>query len=294
MSKRLPFFRRVLHKLLCMTAPLYSDETFLNARFYLIMGKKLNLKNPQTFNEKLQWLKLHNKRPEYTKMVDKIEAKQYVASIIGEEYIIPTLDTYNSVDDIDFDKLPNQFVIKCTHDSGGVVVCKDKYNFNRKTALKKLSKGLAKNFNYETREYPYKNVKPRLIVEQYMEDESGELKDYKFFCFNGKVKCFKIDFGRFTEHHANYYDTKCNLLPFGEVMYPPLFEKKLNIPDNINQMIELAEKLSQGFPFIRVDFYDASGCIYFGELTFFPASGMGQFEPEKWDYILGSYINIPV
>jgi hypothetical protein len=290
----LPFYRRVCRKIVYATASLWSDETFLKMYFWCNLGYKLNLKHPKTYNEKLQWLKLHDKHPEYTKMVDKIEAKEYVRSIIGDEYIIPTLYTYDSVDEIDFEKLPNQFVIKCTHDSGGVVVCKDKSKIDKSSIIKKLENGLKQDFTHLTREYPYKKVKPRLIAEQYMEDESGELKDYKFFCFNGKVKCFKIDFGRFIEHHANYYDTKCNLLPFGEVMYPPLFEKKLNIPDNINQMIELAEKLSQGFPFIRVDFYDASGCIYFGELTFFPASGMGQFEPEKWDYILGSYINIPV
>ena len=183
---KLPFYRRVLRRLLVDTAYLYSDKFFLKAFFWLVMGKRLDLVHPKSFSEKLQWLKLYHKRPEYTKMVDKIEAKKYVASIIGDEYIIPTIATYERVEDVDFDKLPKQFVIKCTHDSGSIVVCKNKNMLDKKKAIKKLAKGLKSNFVSLTREYPYRNVKPRLIAEQYIEDESGfELKDYKIFCFNG-------------------------------------------------------------------------------------------------------------
>lgn len=214
---KLPFYRRVLRRLLVDTAYLYSDKFFLKAFFWLVMGKRLDLAHPKSFSEKLQWLKLYQKRPEYTKMVDKIEAKKYVASIIGEEYIIPTLATYERIEDVDWDKLPNRFVIKCTHDSGGVVVCKDKDKLDKKEALEKLDKGLKHNFYYQTREYPYRNVKPRLIAEQYMEDESGfELKDYKIFCFNGQPKMSFVASDRLKEGEDtkfDFYDLEWNHIP---------------------------------------------------------------------------------
>lgn len=292
---KLPIIRRVLHKLLTLTAPLYSDSFFLKAKYYLIMGRRLNLETPQTYNEKLQWLKLYDKRPEYTKMVDKIEAKDYVTSIIGEEYIIPTLKTYNSIDEVNFDELPKQFVIKCTHDSGGVVVCKDKDKLDKKAALKKLSKGLSKNFNYQTREYPYKNVVPRLIAEQYMEDESGyELKDYKIFCFDGNPKMSFVASDRQKEEEEtkfDFYDLEWNHIPV--VNGHPCSEHGIAKPQNYDKMLELASKLSQGIPHVRVDFYNINGKIYFGELTFFHWSGLVPFEPEDWDYTFGSYINLP-
>lgn len=270
-----------------------DDERYLKFFYRIVMGKKLNLDNPQTFNEKLQWLKLHDRKNIYTTMVDKYEAKKYVAEHIGEEYIIPTLGVWDYFDDIDFDSLPNQFVLKCTHDSGGLVICRDKSRFDKNTARKKINRSLRSNFFWFGREWPYKNVKPRIIAEKYMEDtRSSDLKDYKFFCFGGMAKCYKVDFDRFKEHHANYFDMNGNLLPLGEKICPPLFNRQLNTPENVEAMHRLAEKLSSEVPFLRADFYDVDGNIYFGELTFYPASGFGQFTSDEWDQKLGEWIPV--
>lgn len=271
-----------------------SDEEFLTRIYRFRMGKDLNLENPKTFNEKLQWLKLHDRKPEYTTMVDKYEVKKYVADIIGEEYIIPTLGVWDNVEDIEFDKLPNQFVLKCTHDSGSIVICKDKSKLDFEAAKKKLKKGLKKNLFWYGREWPYKNVKPRIIAEEYLSDtKTNDLYDYKFFCFGGTVRCFKVDFDRFIEHHANYYNREGNILKFGEAELPPIYDKKINISSNIDKMMELSEMLAAQNPFLRADFYDANGKIYFGELTFFPASGFGKFTSEDWDLKLGEWIQLP-
>ncbi len=270
------------------------DDLYLKLVFRDVMGKRLDLKNPQTFNEKLQWLKLYNRKPEYTIMVDKYEAKKYVADKIGSEYIIPTLGVWDRFEDIDFDSLPNQFVLKCTHDSGGVIICKDKQTFDKEAARKKIDHNLKRDFFYGGREWPYKNVKHRIIAEQYMVNSAaGDLCDYKFFCFGGVCKCFKVDFDRFVEHRANYYDAEKNILNFGEKVCPPDYDRNIIMPENINAMQKLAEKLSSSIPFLRVDFYDVNGNIYFGELTFYPDSGFGNFTDEAWDHTLGQWIEIP-
>ncbi len=270
-----------------------SDETFLKILYKFNINKELNLENPQTFNEKLQWLKLNDRKDIYTTMVDKYEVKKYVSAIIGKEYVIPTLGVYDKFNEIDFKKLPNKFVIKCTHDSGSTIICKDKKKFDIKMAKKKINKALKHNYYYTGREWPYKNVKPRIIIEEYMQDEKlKELRDYKFFCFNGKVNLFKVDFDRFLEHRANYYDKNLKLLKFGEEVCPPDFEKKIEIPKDIMKMIELAEKLSNEKKFVRIDFYYTNKKIYFGEMTFYPASGFGKFTSEDWNYKLGKWINI--
>ena len=208
---------------------------------------------------------------------------------------MPTLGVWDRFEDIDFTMLPNQFVLKCTHDSGSVVICRDKKNFNLISARKKLKKGLKRNLFWHGREWPYKFVLPKIIAEKYLQDpeDTGGLKDYKFFCFDGRVKCFKVDFNRFVQHRANYYDRNKKLLLFGEEVCPPNFDYHIEIPKNIDKMIELAEQLSKGQPFVRIDFYDADGKIYFGEITFFPAAGFGRFIPKQWDEILGSWIKIP-
>ena len=426
--------------LLHRTANLWPDRLFLKLKFRLVMGQKLDLKNPKTFNEKLQWLKLYNRKPEYTTMVDKYAVKQYVADKIGEQYIIPTLGVWDSVEDIDWDALPNQFVLKTTHGGGGggVVICKDKATFDKEVAKKRLQKSLDSDIYRSFREWPYKDVPKRIIAEQYMTDGGADLedykvhnfngtprvilvcrdrfkdspmiddfystdwqlldvrrpghpnspvaqappkelaemlalsetlskdipflrtdfytiqgkvyfgeltfypaagmskfdpeewdevfgkwlvinnlgggkllrhnniyillqiirpseeqlKDYKFFCFNGKVRCFKIDFDRFVNHKANYYDRDAKLLPFGEVACPPNFNREFEMPKNFDKMIEIVETLSQNIPFVRIDLYNADGQIYFGEITFFPAAGMGKFEPEKWDLQLGKLLDL--
>lgn len=275
-------------------ARIFPDELYLKLLFRLRMGYKLDLDNPQTFCEKLQWLKLHNRKPEYTQMVDKYDAKRYVAGIIGEEYIIPTIGVWDRVEDIDFDKLPNQFVLKCTHDSGGIVICKDKSQLDIAAAKKRLRRGLKKNYYWQNREWPYKNITPRVICEQYMEDESGyELKDYKWFCFDGVPKALFVATDRGVkgeETKFDFYDAEFNHLPFTNGH--PNALKEIQKPAGFEQMKQLAAQLSQGQPHLRVDFYDINGKIYFGELTFYHWSGTMPFDPMEWDYTFGSWIDL--
>lgn len=271
-----------------------SDKLYIKIMYYCIMNRKIDLNNPKTFNEKLQWLKLYNRNPLYTTMVDKYEVKKYVADIIGEEYIIPTIGIYNNFDEIDFNKLPNKFVIKCTHDSGGVVVCKDKTKLNIKEARKKINKCLKRNFFYVGREWPYKNVKPRIIIEEFIDDSKNEdLNDYKFMCFDGKVKCSFVCTERRSKEglKVTFFDLNWNKMPFER--HYPYSSKEIQKPVNYEKMIQLSEKLSKGLSFIRVDFYEANNKIYFGELTFFPGNGTEEFTPEEWDYKIGEWIKLP-
>ena len=271
------------------------DKEFIKINYRIRMGRKLNLDHPTTFNEKLQWLKLYDRRPEYTKMVDKYEAKKYVASVIGDEYIIPTYGVWDSFDDIDFDSLPEQFVLKCTHDSGGLVICRNRNEFDYENAKRKINKSLKTNFFYHSREWPYKNVKPRIIAEKYMEEEdSKELRDYKFFCFSGVVKALFIATDRFTpgvETKFDFFDCDFRHLPLTNghpnADYIPFK------PSKFDEMKNIAQKLSQDIPHLRVDFYEVNNKIYFGELTFSHWSGMVPFVPEKWDKIFGDWISLP-
>lgn len=288
--------RKLAVYLLFQIAPILTDKFFLKILFKLRMGYQLDLDNPKTYNEKLQWLKLHNRKPEYTKMVDKVGAKEYVANIIGEEYIIPTIGVWDRVEDIDWDALPNQFVLKCTHDSGGIVICPDKSKLDIRAAKKMLKWGLRRNFYAQNREWPYKNVKHRIIGEQYMVDESGyELKDYKWFCFDGEPKALFIatDRGVETEETKfDFFDADFNHLPFTNGH--PNSPRPILKPQGFEKMKELAAKLSQGQPHLRVDFYDINGKIYFGELTFYHWSGTTPFEPIEWDYKFGEWIKLPI
>ena len=270
-----------------------GDKTYLKLQFRAQMGKRLDLENPQTFNEKLQWLKLYDRRPEYTMMVDKYAVKDYVAQRIGREYIIPTLGVWDRFEDIDFDTLPERFVLKCTHDSGGLVICRDKASLDLQMAREKLEKSLKRNFYFHGREWPYKNVKPRIIAEPYMEERAGELKDYKIMCFNGEAKCSFVCSDRFSEKglHVTFFDLDWNVLPF-ERKYPSR-KNGLPRPAQYEKMLELAQTLSQGIPFVRVDFYEVDGKVYFGELTLYPGCGFEAFSPEEWDHTLGSWITLP-
>lgn len=271
-----------------------SDEKYIKKEFKLRMGYNLDLQNPQTFNEKLQWLKLNDRNPTYTKMVDKYEVKKYVASIIGEKYIIPTLGVYNDFDDIDFNKLPNLFVIKCTHDSGGLVICKDKSKLKITKVKRKINEFLERKYFYIHREWPYKNVKPRIIIEKYMcTKKQKELIDYKFFCFNGNPKIILVCSERFSSNNMceTWFDDKWNFLDIIESSHR--VDKTIKKPINFSKMMEFSKKLSKDIPFVRVDFYEINGKMYFGELTFFPASGFEKFEPEEWDYKLGEMLKLP-
>ncbi|OBY11661.1 ATP-grasp fold amidoligase family protein [Clostridium paraputrificum] len=271
-----------------------NDEIYLKIAYYARMHKKLNLDKPKTYNEKLQWLKIHDRNPLYTTMVDKYAVKDYVSKIIGEEYIIPTLGVWDNFDDIDFSILPDQFVLKCTHDSGGLVICRGKSKFDIKSAKKKINKSLKSNFYYSGREWPYKDVKPRIIAEKYMEDKTGQLPDYKFFCFDGDVKAMFIATDRSNtveETKFDFYDMDFNHLPFTNGH--PNSIKKIECPKSFEKMKNLAKKLSEGIPQVRVDFYDIDGDVYFGELTFSHWSGMMPFKPEAWDETFGEWITLP-
>ena len=271
------------------------SKWYLKLKYRIYLGEKLNLRNPRKFNEKLQWLKLYDRKPEYTNLVDKYEVKKIVRDLIGEKYLIKTLGIYNKYEEIDFEKLPNKFVIKCTHDSGGIVICKDKSKFDHVKSKEKLEKSLRKNYYWRSREWPYKKVLPRIIVEEYMEDDQTlQLRDYKFFCFNGEPKCFKIDFDRFVNHRANYYDINKQLLKIGELSFPPDFERNLEMPQKFNEMLDLAKKLSKDMAFVRVDFYEVNGNVYFGEITFFPASGTSKFINEYTNELFGKWLELPI
>lgn len=268
------------------------DKIYLKIKYLIKLKKFLNLKKPQTFNEKIQWLKLYDRKKIYTTMVDKYEVKKYVSNIIGEKYIIPTIGIYDSFDDIDFDTIPNQFVIKCTHDSGGVVIVDDKSKFDKATIRKKINKHLKDNYYYAVREWPYKLINPRIIIEKYMVDESGyELKDYKIFCFGGKAKYIQVDFNRFKNHRKNIYDLDWNLLDV-EINYPNDVNHYIEKPKMLDEMIKNAEILSKGIKFIRVDFYSIGQQLFFGELTFYPGSGFMPFKPEIWDKKFGEFIDL--
>lgn len=286
-----------LSAILKLVPGLFSDKQYISLQYKLRMGRDIDWKCPKTFTEKIQWLKLYNRKQKYSVMVDKYAVKDYVRDLIGDKYIIPTLGVWDSVDDINFDLLPDKFVLKTTHGGGGagVIICKDKASLDIVNVKNRLNKSMKQKIYKYNREWPYKNVKPRIIAEQYLEDNcgSGNLIDYKFFCFNGKVRFFKIDLGRFIDHRANYYSPDCELLPFGEMVYPPNPEVSVQIPNNLDKMIELAEKLAKGIPFLRADFYNVNGCIYFGELTFYPAGGFGRFTPDEWDKTIGNMLTLP-
>ena len=271
------------------------DKAYIQLYYFAQFKHFCNLKNPKTYNEKLNWLKLNDRNPEYTKMVDKYEVKKYVSNIIGEEYIIPTLGIWDKFDDIDFDELPEQFVLKCTHDSEGVVIVKDKSSFDVDKARKKINEALKCNFYYIGREWPYKNVKPRIIAEQYMEDsQTEELKDYKIFAFSGEARALFIASDRQNPNEQvkfDFFDVNFQHLDIrqGHPNSAILPDK----PSNLKEMISLAEKLSEEFPQVRVDFYECNGKTYFGEMTFFHHSGFVPFDPDKWDAIFGSWIKLP-
>lgn len=269
------------------------DKAYLKLCYFLKLHKRLNLKNPQTFNEKLQWLKLYNRKPEYTTMVDKYRVRDYIKEKIGEEYLIPLVGgPWESAEEIDFDALPDQLVLKCNHDSGSVVICRDKKTFDIEAARKKLDDCVKHNFWYLGREWPYKNVKPCIIAEKYMVDESeSELKDYKVFNFDGKPEMIQMDFGRFKNHKRNLYDTDWQYIK-AAAEYPTDPEIKIDRPRQLAQMLRLAGILSKEIPFLRTDFYSIEDKLYFGELTFFHGSGFEKFEPERYEYELGEKLKI--
>ena len=267
------------------------DKACLSLVYRGAYGRKLNLDNPTRYSEKLQWIKLYDRCPLYSKLVDKYEVKSYVSERIGEEYIIPTLGVWNAFDDINFENLPEQFVLKCTHDSGGLVICTNKKQLNLDNARTKINKSLKTNYYKLFREWPYKNVIPRIVAEKFMVDNAtGELRDYKFYCFDGVVRALGIysDRGTGKTTKADYCDRDFNWLDL-KWGYEHATERPEK-PLLYDKMIEIAESLSQGFPEVRVDLYQCNNRVYFGELTFFDGGGFDGFEPDSWDEIFGSWI----
>lgn len=266
------------------------DSLYLKIKYKQVMHEKLNLNDPKTFNEKLQWLKLYDRKPEYTMLVDKYAVKQYIANEIGSEYIIPTLGVWDSFDEIDFDALPNQFVLKCTHDSGGLVVCRDKSNLDIDAAREKIETSLKNNFYYMGREWPYKNVPHRIIAEQYMADD---LRDYKLFCFDSVPRMTLVCSERFTKEglKEDFYDEVWNHL---NVQRPAHGNAILPVqrPKQYELMKQLAAKLSEKMSFARIDFYEIDEKVYFGEITFYPTSRFEGFKPDEWDLKLGEWIKL--
>ena len=270
------------------------DRLYLQMQYYLRMGKRIDLNNPQTFNEKIQWLKLYNRKPEYTMMVDKLAVKDYVAGIIGSEYIIPTLGVWDNPEDIDFESLPNQFVLKTTHGGGssGVVICKDKSTFNVKAATLSLKRAMKQNIYKAYREWVYKGITPRIIAEKYLSDLNGELNDYKIFTFNGEVKMIELDYNRFKGHQRNLYDSNLHKLEV-KMEYPSDPRREFSKPKRLDELLELSKKLSAGILHVRTDFFIVNDQFYFGELTFYPDSGYGRITPEEFNWQLGKWINLP-
>ena len=268
-------------------------KLWLSYMFKRRFGRGIDWKNPKTFNEKLQWLKVYDKNPLYTTLVDKYEVKKYIADTIGEEYVIPTLGVWDRFDDIDFDTLPDQFVLKCTHDSGGLVIVRDKSKFDKEAARKKFKIAMNRNPYAVTREWPYKNVKRRIIAETYMKDAMADvLPVYKVFTFGGKPTLIQaIQNDKTDKETIDYYDIEWNLLELKQNF--PNSESPLPRPKNLDKMMRLAEKLAVVPTFLRVDFYEINGEIYFSEFTFFSDSGMKKFYPEKWDLELGDLIQLP-
>lgn len=269
-------------------------DVFLKRMYQIRMGEPLNLEHPSLYTEKLQWLKMFDQRPEYTRMVDKYAAKEYVAKTIGPEFVIPLLGVWNRVEDIDFDSLPQQFVLKTTHDSGGIVICRDRKTFDISKAKKKLRYHMNRDYYGQNREWPYKNVPHQIIAEPYMEDsKQKELRDYKFFTFGGEPKVLYIAQGRGLQEEtvADFFDMEFNHLTFtiDHDMAPTPPPK----PQNFEKMKELAARLSAGTPQLRVDFYEVNGKVYFGEMTFFHCSGMAPFHPEQWNRIFGEWLILP-
>lgn len=283
--------KKIINGLSC----LLPDKLYLKMKFRYMMGESLNFKNPQTFNQKLQWLKLYNRNPLYTKLVDKYEVRKYIVETIGEEYLIPLIGVYDNIDEIDWSKLPNQFVLKCTHGSGANIICKDKSKLDIQKAEKRLKKWMRRNWYWYGREWPYKNVKPRIICEKFLQEADGEqIKDYRVFCFDGEPKFIAVDFDITNKKNTrrNLYDLDWNLLDYG-ISYPRELSIKVERPKRIDEMIKISKILAKDIPHVRIDFYCLDTKIYFGEMTFYHQAGYGRVYPKEFEREMGEWIKLP-
>lgn len=284
-------------KLLYASASIWTDKIYLKLLFFVCMKKKLNLKHPVTYSEKLQWLKLYNRNPLYVTLADKYAVKDYVSTLVGSDFVIPTIGVWDTPEEIDFNTLPNQFVLKTTHGGGnvGVVICKDKSSLDVQKTTKTLNEALKQDTSLLNREWVYRDIPRRIICEPYVEDtETKELRDYKFFCFNGVVKALFVATDRQNreEPYFSFFDRHYNPLPIKQGHpKPPMLPSK---PKTFSEMLHLAEVLSKGMPHVRVDLYEVNGSVLFGEYTFFHFAGIVPFEPKEWDSIFGDWLNIEI
>jgi len=271
-----------------------DDKSFIEKKFRALLGYEPDLDHPVTFNEKINWLKLNYRKTEFTSEVDKYEVKKYVEQKLGSEFIIPNYGVWDRFDDIDFDSLPESFVLKCTHDSGSRVICRNKADLDMKAARTRLEKVLEHDYYKLNREWPYKDVRHRILAEMFLDNHGKALNDYRFYCFNGQPKFFSIDLEVNSSCRVNFYDPELKILPFGVAEEPPLFDAEVKMPSNIDRMLEIAKVLSHDHPFLRVDLYNVDGKIYFSELTFFSYGGFMGFCPDRsWDGKIGAYLDLP-
>lgn len=273
-----------------------TDEQYLKKHYKARFGKELNLEVPTTFSEKIQWLKLYNRKPIYTTMADKYAVREYVSSLIGEQYLIPLVGgPWKSFGEIDFDALPNQFVLKCTHDSGGMVIVRNKEEMDYNSTKKIIEYSLSKNYYYHCREWSYKAIQPQIIAEEYMQNDDGsEVKDYKFMMFNSVFKCLFVCTNRFSGQDLNvtFFSPEWLRMPFERKYHSDT--REIECPQTYKEMIEIAHKLSADTVFSRIDLYEINGKVYFGEITLYPGSGMEVFDPIEWDAELGSWLELPL
>lgn len=271
------------------------DKEYVQMMYPLIMKKQINLENPKTFNEKIQWLKLYDHRPEYTMLVDKYKVREYIAENFGEQYLIPLLGEWDDPEEIDFAVLPEKFVLKCNHNSGlGMCICRDKSKLNIEKVRIELRKGLKEDFYLKGREWPYKNVPRKILCEKYMTDrDKTELVDYKVHNFNGIPQFILVCSNRFSEDglHEDFYTIDWEKMPVKRPEAPTTEEIKK--PLNLQRMLEISKQISAGYPFMRTDFYEINGKLYFGEITLYPASGWDEFEPDEYDMIFGNMLTLP-
>lgn len=273
---------------------IHADSLYLKIMFYSRLGYRLNLKNPRSFNEKIQWIKLFDRNPKYSEYADKYRVRSFIEKELGKEYLIPLIGVYKNAEEIDFSMLPERFVLKCNHGYGCNIICNDKSKLNIEEAKSKLNGWLKKDYSKFKKEYHYKEIKPLIICEEFMIDNKyQDLFDYKFFCVGGTVQMIQVDFGRFEKHTRNLYDRNWNLLNL-EISFPKNSEITLKKPVLLDKMIEFAERLAKGFAQVRVDFYVINERLYFGEMTFTSGAGFSRYKPLSFDYELGSKVVLPI
>ena len=266
----------------------------LEKRYYEITGHRMDMQHPRTYSEKLQWLKLYDPSPDRSRLADKVAVRDWVREQIGEEYLIPVLGVYERFEDIDFDSLPDRFVIKTNHSSGWNIIVKDKADFDRVAAGKKVKRWLSTDFAYwKDFELHYSAIPPKILIEPYLEDKNGELRDYKFLCFDGEVKYVWVDFDRYSGHKRNIYDMDWKLQPWNQNTYGN-YQGEVPPPENFELMKQIAKKLCQGFIHVRVDLFNVDGKIYFGEMTFTSESGIGRLYPYEYETEIGKLIKLPI